>query len=697
MSDEPGLGRLQALRAEIEQHNRHYYLEDAPVVSDAVYDALMAELQALEQAHPQWVTADSPTQRLGARPSGAFATVRHAVRMLSLNNAFSDADILAFDERVARLLQAAGQALPGETDPARGMAYLAECKFDGTAVSLRYEDGLLVQAATRGDGEQGEDITANIRTMHTVPLRLRGDGLPAVLEVRGEVLMHRDDFLQLNQMQVANGMRPFVNPRNAAAGSLRQLDSRITASRPLRFHAYGWGRIQDAGGADFLPCTTQSGMLDWLGGLGFVASPGRRLCRGAAELLQFYAATAASRPGLPYDIDGVVYKVDSLRDQEVLGYVARAPRFAIAHKFPAQEEITTLEGIDVQVGRTGALTPVARLTPVFVGGVTVSNATLHNEDEIRRKGIRVGDRVVVRRAGDVIPEVVGPAPGRQPISDGPAESRGFFVLPRVCPECGSAVERPEGEAIARCTGGLYCPAQRKQTIWHAASRKALDIDGLGEKLIEQLVDSGRVHTLADLYRLDAQTLAAYPRMGAKSAANLIAAIDRSRHPPLSRLLYALGIRHVGETTARDIARHFGTLQAIADAPEDELLQVPEVGTVVAASVRRFFAEEHNREVLARLHDAGVVPRDEAVPATGGRLAGKTLVLTGTLPGLTRDQASALILAAGGKVSSSVSRKTDWVVAGADAGSKLGRARELGIPLLDEQALLTLLDQGGTGH
>ncbi|MGB3835437.1 NAD-dependent DNA ligase LigA [Castellaniella sp.] len=703
MSLDPLFERLQQLREDIRSANQQYYVQDSPSLSDAQYDRLMTELQAIETEHPQWITPDSPTQRVGATPSGHFAPVRHAVRMLSLGNAFEAADIEAFDERVrATLIEAGLLAAAGPTAAQASLSldsdaaavrdaslveYVAEYKFDGLAVNLRYEAGLLVQAATRGDGSSGEDITSNIRTLRSVPLRLRGTEVPAVVEVRGEVLMNRADFERLNQQQQARGDKAFVNPRNAAAGSLRQLDPRITAQRPLRFYAYGWGQIRDEAGRDLQPHDTHAAMLDWLGQFGFAVSPGRQCCRGAGQLLQFYEAVGVHRSQLPYDIDGVVYKVNHLRAQTVLGFVARAPRFAIAHKFPAQEETTRLLGIDVQVGRTGALTPVARLQPVFVGGVTVTNATLHNEDEIRRKDIRIGDTVIVRRAGDVIPEVVGPV-----LDLRPAEAPVFDLLAvcPVCPECGSAVERPEGEAITRCTGGLFCPAQRKQTLWHAASRKALDIDGLGDKLIEQLVDGGRVHTLADLYTLTALELSTYPRMGMKSAENLVQAIDGSRRPPLSRLLYALGIRHVGETTARDLARHFGSLQAVVQADEDALLQVPDVGPVVAASVSRFFAETHNRDVLAALQAAGVEPQQEAAPAGARALAGKTLVLTGTLPTLSRDEATQRILAAGGKVSGSVSGKTAWVVAGEDAGSKLAKARSLGVPVIDEAALLALL-------
>jgi DNA ligase (NAD+) len=552
-----------------------------------------------------------------------------------------------------------------------------------------------VQAATRGDGQTGEDITGNIRTLRSVPLKLSGD-CPDILEVRGEVLMHRADFERLNERQKERGEKVFVNPRNAAAGSLRQLDPRITATRPLRFFAYGWGQIrsehngqadmfrQESGNAA-VPRDSHAQMLDWFQELGFRVNEARRIVKGAEGLLAFYAQVGATRATLPFDIDGVVYKVNSLAAQNVLGYVARAPRFAIAHKFPAQEETTTLLGIDVQVGRTGAITPVARLKPVFVGGVTVTNATLHNEDEIRRKDVRIGDTVVVRRAGDVIPEVVGPVPDLRPAD------AALFVMPRQCPVCGSAIERPEDEAIARCTGGLFCPAQRKQSIIHAVSRKALDIEGLGEKLVEQLVDGGRIRSLADLFTLTADELAAYERMGKKSADKLVAAIDRVRTPPLGRLLYALGMRHVGESTARDLARHFGTLQAVMDADLDRLLEVADVGPVVAASITRFFAESHNRDVVDALLAAGVQPKQEAAGVGNNlRMAGKTFVLTGTMPNWTRDEATRHILAAGGKVSGSVSKKTAYVVAGDDAGSKLAKAEELGVAVLDEDGLKALL-------
>ncbi len=682
-------GRVNALRAAIRQHNYRYYVQDAPIVSDAEYDRLMHELEQLEREHPDLITPDSPTQRVGDVPLTAFSSVHHTLRMLSLTNAFDDADIHAFDKRVADTLRAAG--LLGE---AGAVEYVAEFKFDGLAINLRYEQGRLVQAATRGDGRTGEDVTSNIRTLRSVPLRLES-GFPDVLEARGEVVMHRADFVRLNEAQRARGEKLFVNPRNAAAGSLRQLDPRVTASRPLRFTAYGWGEIRaraPAGAmrgqlpsASAIP-TTHAAMLDWFGRLGLPVERHRRIVSGADALLAFYHDTEALRGDLPFGIDGVVYKVNSLAAQEVLGYVARAPRFAIAHKFPPQEETTKLLGIDVQVGRTGAVTPVARLVPVFVGGATVTNATLHNEDEVRRKDVRVGDTVVVRRAGDVIPEVVGPVlelrlPGALP-----------FIMPRSCPVCGSAIERLEDESVSRCTGGLFCAAQRKQSLLHAAGRNALDIDGLGEKLVDQLVDSGRVKSLADLFLLSVDVLAAYDRMGRKSAENLVAALDKARAPALANLLYALGIRHVGETTARDLALHFGSLAAVMAANEAQLLAVPDIGPVVAGSIARFFIEPHNQAVIAALAAAGVRARAPERVGKGApaRLNGKTFVLTGTLPTWSRDEATRHILAAGGKVSASVSAKTAYVVAGEEAGGKLDKARDLGIPILDEAGLIALL-------
>lgn len=683
--------RIDALRREIDRHNHHYYVLDAPIVSDAEYDRLMNELAALEAAHPDLITPESPTQRVGGVPLAAFGSVRHAVVMRSLGNAFESDDVRAFDRRNAETLTAAGLL------PADGrVEYMAELKFDGLAVSLRYEAGRLVQAATRGDGQTGEDITANVRTVRSVPLRLRGERLPEVLEVRGEMLMTRADFQRLNEVQQQRREKIFVNPRNAAAGSLRQLDPRITATRPLRFFAYGWGEIrlrhdgqvdlfrQEAGHAG-MPQDTHSGMLDWFASMGLPVNALRRVVSGPDELLAYYDEVGGQRADLPFDIDGVVYKVDSLKAQGVLGYVARAPRYALAHKFPAQEETTVVLDIDVQVGRTGALTPVARLKPVFVGGVTVTNATLHNEDEIRRKDVRIGDTVVVRRAGDVIPEIVASVPALRP------DDARQFEMPVSCPVCGSAVERLEDEAAARCTGGLFCAAQRKQSLTHAAGRKALDIEGLGEKLVDQLVESGRVKSLADLFTLNVLELSAYERMGRKSAENLIQAIDKARRPDLGRLLFALGIRHVGETTARDLARHFGSIEAIVRADEEALLAVRDVGPVVAGSVSRFFAEPHNLEIVAALRAAGVEPVAEAVAPEGELpLAGRTLVLTGTLPNWSRDEATRRIMAAGGKVSGSVSRKTAYVVAGEEAGGKLEKARTLGVRIVDEDGLKGLL-------
>lgn len=691
----PAAETAARLRAEIEQHNVRYYVYDDPSISDAEYDRMMRELQDLEAAHPELVTPESPTQRVGAAPVSAFGSVRHAVPMLSLGNAFDEEDVVAFDRRVTDTLRGAG--LLG---PAQQAEYFCELKLDGLAISLRYEDGRLVQAATRGDGQTGEDVTSNIRTIKAIPLQLTGPA-PKVLEVRGEVLMNRADFEKLNAAQAKRDEKVFVNPRNAAAGSLRQLDPRITAKRPLRFFAYGWGEVQGLPGAQSglfdeapagatdaaaatLPEKSHGAMLDWLAALGLpVNVKHNHPATGAEGLMAFYAKVGALRPELPYDIDGVVYKVDSLPAQKLLGFVARAPRFALAHKFPAEEATTTLLDIEVQVGRTGAITPVARLKPVFVGGVTVTNATLHNEDEIRRKDVRIGDTVIVRRAGDVIPEVVGAV-----LEQRPADAR-EFVMPKACPVCGSAIERLEDETIARCTGGLFCAAQRKQTLWHAASRKALDIEGLGEKLVEQLVDSGRVKSLADLFSLRPLELVGLDRMGQKSADNLVEAIDKARAPALGRLLFALGIRHVGETTARDVARHFGSIEAIMDADEDALSSVPDVGPVVAGSIRRFFAEQHNRDVIDQLKAQGVHPVAEAVPQDT-TLAGKTFVLTGTLPNWTREEASMRIQAAGGKVSGSVSKKTAYLVAGEDAGSKLTKAQELGVTVLDEDALKALL-------
>jgi len=662
--------RVQALRDAIETHNRNYYVLDQPTISDAEYDALFRELQALEQAHPSLVTADSPTQRVGGGPLAAFAHVRHRIPMLSIRTETNTTPEAAsqFDARIRRDLGLAPDAPPVEYD--------AELKFDGLAVSLRYEQGRLAVAATRGDGEVGEDVTRNIHTIRAIPLRLSTKQPPGVLEVRGEVYMSRKDFARLNARQEAAGLKTFINPRNTAAGAVRQLDPAMTAQRPLRFFAYGVGEV-----IDWDTPATHSGVLDALEAFGLPVDPHRRIARGADELIAFYNEVTAKRDKLPFDIDGVVYKVNSLALQRELGFVTREPRWAVAHKFPAEEMTTELVDIGVQVGRTGAITPIARLKPVFVGGVTVTSATLHNEDEVRRKDVRIGDTVVVRRAGDVIPEIV-----RVVTELRPADAR-EFVMPARCPECGSAIVRLPDEAVARCTGGLICPAQRKQALRHFASRHAMDIEGLGEKLIDQLVEGGHVRSAADVYRLSAADLAALERMADKSAANVVAAIDKSRDTTLARFIYALGIRHVGEATARDLAAHFGRLDPLMDASEDALLEVPDVGPVLAEAIHDFFAEPHNREVIAALRAAGVKWK-EGPPrrAAAGPLVGRTFVLTGTLPTLSRDEAKALLEAAGATVAGSVSKKTDYVVAGADAGSKRAKAEALGIPVVDEKAL-----------
>ncbi len=662
--------RAKALRAALEDANYRYYALDAPTITDAEYDRLFRELQALEGEHPALATPDSPTARVGAAPLEAFGTVRHRVPMLSLNNAFADDEVEAFDRRAREAL---------DTD---AIEYACEPKFDGLAVSLAYEQGRLARGATRGDGYEGEDVTANLRTVRSIPLRLRAGRAPRLLEVRGEVVLYRGDFERLNAQQRERGEKVFVNPRNAAAGSLRQLDPRVTARRPLRFFAYGIG---DAEGFALPP--TQADLLDLLGGLGLPVCAQRRTARAVPGVLAYYRDLEARRPTLPYEIDGVVYKVNRLSDQERLGFVARAPRFALAHKFPAEEATTELVAIEVQVGRTGAITPVARLKPVFVGGVTVTNATLHNEDELHRKDIRVGDTVVVRRAGDVIPEVVRAVPGSR------KAHAPLFRVPAHCPVCGSAVVRLPDEAVARCSGGLYCPAQRKQALLHFASRRALDIEGLGEKLVDQLVDAELVQTPADLYTLDVARLAALERMGEKSAQNVIDALERSKRATLPRFVYALGIRNVGEATARDLARHFGALDPLIAADETELEAVPDVGPIVALSIRRFFAERHNRDVIAALRRHGVHWEESAprAAAPAGRLAGKTFVLTGTLPTLSREQATGMITGLGGKVTGSVSKKTDYVVAGADPGSKLAKAEALGVATLDEAGLRKLLN------
>jgi len=665
------LDRARALRRELDSHNHAYYVLDQPSIPDAEYDRLFQELQALETAHPELLSADSPTQRVGGAPLPQFDPVRHDVPMLSLGNGFADDDIVAFDKRVQDGLESLQQ-----------VRYATELKFDGLAISLRYVDGVLVQAATRGDGTTGENVTANIRTVRAIPLRLRGDRVPAVLDVRGEVLMYKQDFARLNQRQRDAGQKEFANPRNAAAGSLRQLDSRITAQRTLRFFAYGIGVLE---GADMPP--SHSALLDWYGELGLPVCRERAVVTGAEGLLAFYRGIGAKREGLPYEIDGVVYKVDRLDQQKHLGFVSRAPRFALAHKFPAQEALTQVLDIEVQVGRTGAITPVARLNPVFVGGVTVTNATLHNEDEVRRKDVRIGDTVIVRRAGDVIPEVVAHVLEKRP------DDARQFVMPANCPVCDSPIVRLEDEAIARCSGGwLKCSAQRKGGLQHFASRRAMDIEGLGEQLVEQLVDRQIVNTPADLYRLGLSALSELDRMADKSARNVLDALEKSKQTTLARFIYALGIRHVGEATAKELARHFGSLDKLLAATEMQLLDVADIGPVVAASIRAFFDDALNVELVEQLRAVGLQwSEDAGSDSQPKHLAGKTFVLTGTLPNLSRDQASQMIEAAGGKVAGSVSKKTSYVVAGAEAGSKLAKAEELGLTILDEDGLKTLCE------
>jgi DNA ligase (NAD+) len=793
--------RAAFLRAELERHNRAYYQLDAPTIPDAEYDRLFRELQQLEEAHAELRSADSPTQRVGAAPLPEFHSVAHRTPMLSLSNAFSDEEVLAFDRRCREGLEREGGHDLFADAP---LAYACEPKFDGLAISLTYENGIFVRGLTRGDGSNGEDVTVNLRTVRVIPLRLQmtdGTPPPALFEVRGEVLMFKQAFADLNARQRERGDKEFANPRNAAAGSLRQLDSRITASRPLSFFAYGVGTVD---GVD-LPAT-HSGLLDWLASLGFPVASERRTVHGADGLLGFYRQIGELRPTLPYDIDGVVYKIDRLAEQERLGFVSRAPRFAIAHKFPAEEALTTVEAIDIQVGRTGALTPVARLAPVFVGGVTVTNATLHNEDEVRRKDVRVGDTVIVRRAGDVIPEVVAVVSEKRPMRqiDGASTPLAAeFVMPSSCPVCGSHVVREEGEAVARCSGGLACRAQRAQAIIHFAGRRMMDIDGLGERYVERLVEFDFVHGVADLYALKLDDLLEMKRRADERdgitpetvkqgqvatlwAENLLDSIAASKSPPLARLLFALGIRHVGESTAKTLADWLGSLAFVRRAPAPLLMSLPDIGATVAEAIADFFAEPKNAAAIDDLLAAQVQPRDEHPPAAelasklewaqlyaalgvakltpvqarklaelvpsgeelavldgdgwqmaalpkavaselanwlsvaGNRdllqrlatvrgellsalpeapatvasaVAGKTFVLTGTLPTLGRDAAKALIEAAGGKVSGSVSKKTHYVVAGSEAGSKLDKALELGVPVLDEAQLMALLEQG----
>jgi DNA ligase (NAD+) len=689
--------RIEDLRRRIDDANHRYYVLDEPSIPDPEYDRLMRELEALEAEHPELADPDSPTQRVGNVPSGKFAVVRHTTPMLSLSNAFSEEEVQDF---VARITRETGDAEP---------AFSAEPKLDGLAISLRYERGRFVRGATRGDGASGEDVTANLRTVRTVPLRLRGKA-PEVLEVRGEVYMPKAAFERFNQAARARGDKPMANPRNGAAGSLRQLDPRVTAQRPLAFYAYALGEVgfgKDAAGK--LPAT-HSQTLVWLRELCFPVSAEVETVRGVEGLLAYYARIGGKRDALPFDIDGVVYKLDRYDQQRAMGFVSRAPRWALAHKFPAQEETTTVESIEVNVGRTGAVTPWVLMTPVHVGGVTVTRATLHNADQVARLDVRVGDTIIVRRAGDVIPEVVRVVEERRPLDRKGRPLHPPYKLPEACPDCGSAVEREEGEVVARCTGGLFCPAQLVQALFHFASRRAMDIEGLGERLIMALVEFDYVRTVADLYRLGVDDFVEMKRraderdgvipetvragkIATKWAENLVAAIQASKKSTLERVLYALGIRDVGESTAKTLARHFGALQPLMDADEEALRQVPDVGPIVAARIAHFFAQPHNREVIAALREAGV-HWTEGTPkrAAEGPLAGKTVVLTGGLEAMSRDEAGDRLEALGAKVSGSVSKKTSLVVAGEAAGSKLAKAQELGVEIWDEAALLAFLQE-----
>ena len=717
--------RAAALREAIRRHDHRYYVLDDPEIADQEYDALMRELEALEERHPGLVTADSPTQRVGAAPSAAFPEVVHRIPMLSLANAFDEGEVRAFDRRIRERLGAwEANAQPGSTLPGSGqqdgarqggegdaqqdharqdaeppVEYTGEVKIDGLAISLVYEEGRLVRGATRGDGARGEDVTANVRTIRTVPLRLLGDAPPARLEVRGEIFMPRAGFERMNEAQRERGERTYVNPRNAAAGALRQLDPAVTATRPLSLHCHGMGDVSD----DAALPPRHSDVLDALAGWGLPVSPHTKVLAGVEECLAYHAGMGRRRDALGYDIDGVVFKLNDLRAREIVGQVSRAPRWAVAYKYPAQEALTRLTGIDVQVGRTGTLTPVARLEPVVVGGATVTNATLHNQDEIDRKDVRVGDTVWVRRAGDVIPEVIRIVPERRPEGTEP------FRLPGRCPVCGSEAVRAEGEVAVRCTGGLVCPAQRKQAIRHFASRRALDVEGLGEKLVDQLVERGMVSTVADVFGLEEGALAELDRMGEKSARNLVEGIARARRTTLDRFLYALGIRDVGEATASALAAHFGGLAALRAADAEALVEVPDVGPVVAASVRRFFDDPRNGEIVDALEDklsweetdpvrieGGAATGTEAEAAPPSPLAGKTFVLTGALDSMSRDDAKRRLQALGAKVTGSVSKRTDYVVAGENPGSKLDKAQSLGVAVIGEAELAELLGGAGEG-
>lgn len=663
--------RMRALEKDLERWNYEYYVLDAPSVPDSEYDKAFRELSDLEKKYPQLKSAASPTERVGGAARSDLAKVKHAVPMLSIHTEtdFEAEGARAFDDRVRKGL--------GLTEADPEVEYDVELKFDGLAMNLRYEKGVLVSAATRGDGLVGEDVTANVKTIRTVPLQLPA-GVPEVLEVRGEVIMHKADFERLNDEQKMEGHKPFVNPRNAAAGCLRQLDPKVTAKRKLSFYAYGLGEVSAP------LALTHSGTLDCLQKWGFPVASQRRVVKGWKALAEFHDWVKSIRQTLPFEIDGVVYKVNSLAEQNELGFISREPRWACAHKYPPEEALTVVEDIDVQVGRTGKLTPVARLKPVFVGGVTVSNATLHNEDFIAELGLKIGDTVVVRRAGDVIPEVVRVLPERR------TGAEKDFVMPDHCPVCGSETFRDEEEKDTRCTGGLFCPAQRRESLVHFASRLALNIDGLGEKVIDQLLEAGLIQTPADLYRITEEKLLTLERFGKKSAANLVEAIEKSKETTLARFIYALGIRHVGESTARDLAQHFRSLEALMSADADALLKVNDVGEVIAQSIIHFFEEPHNRHVIENLLDLGVHWPTPEASAVNDLVSGKTFVLTGTLPSMGREEAKALLLAQGAKVASSVSKKTDYVVAGAEAGSKLEKAQALGVAVIDEAKMLEML-------
>ncbi|OUR63660.1 DNA ligase (NAD(+)) LigA [Methylophaga sp. 42_25_T18] len=658
--------RADKLHHLINKYNYQYYVVDTPEVPDVEYDRLFRELQQLEAEHPELQTSSSPTQRVGGAALDKFSQITHALPMLSLDNVFDTEELQAFEQRVCDRLNT--------TDT---QTFAAEPKLDGLAISIRYENGILVQAATRGDGTVGEDVTVNVRTIQTIPLTLTGDNIPEVVEVRGEIFMPKAGFDALNQAQTAADKKPFVNPRNAAAGALRQLDSKITATRPLEIYCYGIGEIQ---GMD--KPASHSDAMHLIASWGCRISPELKQVKGVAGCLEYIKQLGERRESLPYEIDGVVMKVDDTVLQERLGFVSRAPRWAIAHKFPAQEEITVVEDIEVQVGRTGAITPVARLKPVFVGGVTVSNATLHNEDEIRRKDVRAGDSVIIRRAGDVIPEVVQVVLSKRP------ENTQEFVMPTHCPVCGSVAEKEEGEVVLRCSGGLYCAAQQKEAIKHFASRKALDVDGLGDKLVELLVDEALINDTADLFTLTVDQIASLERMGEKSAENLVTALQIAKETRFNRFLYALGIREVGEATARSLAKHFLNLEALEVAEAQTLIEIEDVGPIVAQHIVTFFQQDHNREVLTKLLDAGVTWPIEEKIESDSELNNKTVVLTGTLEQLSRSEAKEKLLALGAKVAGSVSKKTDYVVAGRDAGSKLTKAESLGITVVDEATLIT---------